>query len=59
LSAGSVGVTVPDVDPKDSYIVVRAYLMLLLSRDSDAYSTALLAVIGDSGNASGKFTISA
>ncbi|KAN0118575.1 hypothetical protein V8E52_004998 [Russula decolorans] len=38
LDAGSVTVTVPTVDPKDSYIVV---------------------LIGDSGNASEEFTISA
>ena len=43
LDAGSVTVTVPTVDPKDDYIVVRAYLLVssifVVSRD--AYSIGI------------------
>ena len=60
MSAGSVEVTVPVVTPRNSYIVVRAYFILasifVLSRDT--YSTALT-VIGDSGDASEPFNITA
>lgn len=62
ITDGAVNVTVPDVDARDDYIIVRELpspVVVCSCWCAQLMHFSLCAVFGDSGNASPKFTITA